>query len=73
MKETSNTQTPVPEFTEGDQVIFIPDHSTGPDDTVNEWGIVSKVEGSGNTTKVWVRYSTGSTGALTPVKNLVKR
>lgn len=60
------------QFSEGDQVIYCPDHSTGLNDPVNERGVVSKVEGSGIDAKVWVRYSTGSTGALTPLKNLVK-
>lgn len=60
------------QFTEGDLVIYIPNHSTGLNDPANERGIVSKVEGSGIDAKVWVRYSTGSTGALTPLKNLVK-
>lgn len=63
----------VPEFAEGDQVLYIPNHSSGDrSDPANERGVVSKVEGSGIDAKVWVRYSTGSTGALTSLKNLVK-
>ena len=60
-------------FQVGDHVTYVPNHANG---DINhrdcERGIVSTVEGSGETQKVWVRYGINSTGQLTPLKNLVK-
>lgn len=57
----------------GQNVLFIPDHAGGDHSHPScEKGVVSKVEelpGIGQ--RVWVRYTTGDTGALTPTKNLV--
>lgn len=53
---------------EGDEVLYVPNHANGDRSHPDcEKGTVSKVEGD----KVWVRYTEGSTGALTPVKNLI--
>ena len=60
-------------FKPGQQVIYIPNHVAGEREHPDcEQGIVSTVEtNEDGTQKVWVRYSTGTTGALTPTKNLV--
>jgi hypothetical protein len=61
------------QFEIGDMVLYVPNHAKSKDSPTCERGIVSKVEGEGNAQKVWVLYSTGDTGALTPIKNLVKQ
>jgi len=57
----------------GDRVAYVPNHANGdinhPD---TQKGTVSTVERKEDgTQKVWVRYTEGSTGVLTPTKNLV--
>ena len=63
---------PARRFNEGDGVTYVPDHANG--DMTHpacEHGVGSSVGWyDDGTEKVWVRYTTGSTGALTPVKNL---
>lgn len=57
----------------GQRVIMVPNHAAG-DIThpLCERGVVSSVKDVPNIgQRVWVRYSTGDTGALTPVLNLV--
>lgn len=62
-----------PTFKEGDQVLFIPNHANGDrEHPACERGVVSTVKVERDQVKIWVRYSSGSTGALTPIKNLVK-
>ena len=61
-------------FQIGDAVLYIPNHAKG--DRAHpscEKGTVSSVhDKEDGTQNVWVRYSFGSTGALTPTGNLVK-
>ena len=59
-------------FYQGDRVKYVPNHAKGPTDSVCETGVVSLVEGPIGKQKVWVKYGTGDTGQLTPVKNLVR-
>lgn len=59
-------------FEIGDPVTYIPNHAKDASDPICEKGHVTSVVDNGDgTQKVWVRYS-GSTGQLTPTKNIVK-
>lgn len=61
-------------FVIGSRVLYIPNHANGDRSHKDvKDGIVSKVDYSVIPGKVWVRYSTGTTGARTPIKNLVKK
>lgn len=61
------------QFEVGERVYYCPNHANG-----NRWhpdtqtGTVSSVTGKGSAQKVWVRFTDGETGALTPLKNLLK-
>lgn len=61
------------QFEVGERVYYCPDHAKN-----NRWhadtqtGTVSSVTGKGSAQKVWVRFTDGDTGALTPLKNLLK-
>lgn len=57
-------------YAPGDKVLYVPNHATGPEDSICERGVVSSVEGEIGSQKVWVKYGSGDTGQLTPVKNL---
>jgi len=59
-------------FQVGDPVTYVPNHAKNASDPICERGHVSSVENNEDgTQKVWVIYS-GSTGQLTPTKNLIK-
>ena len=61
-------------FEIGQSVTYVPNHAKDRNDSVCRSGIVSSVENlPDGSQKVWVRYSHGSTGALTPTKNLVPK
>ena len=58
-------------YAQGQAVTYVPNHATGPDDPICEHGEVSTVKDNPDgTQQVWVKY-TGSTGQLTPTKNLI--
>jgi hypothetical protein len=66
-------ETPARRFYEGMAVTYVPNHAGGDlSHPACEHGTVSSVGWyADGTEQVWVRYSTGQTGALTPVANLV--
>lgn len=62
------------DFEIGEELTYVPGFANGDiNDPACEQGVVSSVSGTGESQKVWVRYTGGETGALTPIKNLVRR
>ena len=72
---TTQIEKAPPPFVEDEEVLYLPPHANG--DTSHpdvEPGTVSRVQENENGSySVFVRYSTGDTAALTPIKNLRKR
>jgi hypothetical protein len=56
-------------FEPGDRVLYHKDQGGRP---FEQEGIVSTIEVENGRSKIWVRYTTGETGALTPLANLSK-
>lgn len=59
-------------FRVDDEVLYSPGHIGFDMDTQNQFGVVSSVEGTYPTQRVWVRFK-GPNGELTPTARLIKR